>query len=607
MSGAHRAERTVTFRGPGARGEGVPLVADLRSVELSDHPLLMSLRDATGRVARAALLEAKRLGSVLPEEISARPASDLPSLWECFQHEFARYSLAPALMNLEIARAALAGESGPVELTERGKWSWWLGGSGAAEAISGALWQLGRSSPPRESNWDRRRHLLPWFARHAPRSLNGGGSYRPLACEGLPAEPGDVLFLGVAATTAPIIAHLTGRLEAEGLRCAALDLHYEGSTAALRRTGVRVIDGDPRRQGGLRAERALRRHFGPLRRQALAGIAERVQAGALPRWLEPVVDRRFTVALGRDLPAMAAYREAARRLLDATRPQLVVGFHLSPDFLAPLLLAAQLRGVPTVCLQHGIRGPVHRNGVALPWDLLPVWGQYTVDLYEGLVEERSRWVVTGNCMYDGEVVSGEWGVQRGRESAPVVLAATQSDEGQVQAAQARWWLRGVAEACAGLGARLVIRPHPAETALGRYEELAAAFPGTLRLAREGTWPEALAGAGALVTRDSTVVYQAALAGKPALTVALAPYRPRFPLAQHGGALGVQTYEEIRPALEDALSGGPRTQELARRRAGFLEYHLGPQDGKATERVLEVLREALSLGARASSPPRKPDL
>ena len=176
---------------------------------------------------------------------------------------------------------------------------------------------------------------------------------------------------------------------------------------------------------------------------------------------------------------------------------------------------------------------------------------------------------------------------------PAVLVATQTDEPQVRASQPRWWLRGVAEACQSLGARLALRTHPAETSLGMYDELTRDFPGTVQVwgVGERTLGEALGEAAVLVTRDSTVVYEAALAGKPALTVALPPYRPRFPLAEHGGALSVSVYEDIEPTLRDALTNGPRSQELAARRPAFLDYHLGPQDGRATERTLAALLAA----------------
>jgi len=588
----------VTFLGPGVESRpGVPLVANLRSVELGDHPVLAALRGETSRIAREALGYAQALASALPEELAARPAPDLPSLWECFQCEFARHSLAPALMNLELAQAAGDGQpDARARLVERRNGAWWLGGSGAREVVR-EVGGLAPGAPVLSSVWWRNR-LLPYLARRAPRPSDPCASCPPWEDRARSPESCDVLFLGVAATTAPLIAHLARGLEAEGLRCLTVDFHYENSTRALREVGVRILDGRPELNGGQEAARHLRRRFHSLRRRAVAGIHEQVRRGELPAWLESFVQTRITVALGRDLPAMAAYRAAAAGILDATGPRLVVGFHLSPDFLAPLLLGAQLRGTATVCAQHGIRGPVHRNGVALPWDYLLAWGQYTVDVNQGLTDEHSRWVVTGNCLYDGEsrVASRESQVRRGGEvgggpAGRIVLAATQTDEAQVKASQPRWWLRGVAEACRALGARLLIQTHPAETVLGMYEKLAADLPATVQLPAAGERARGVGEMEVLVTRDSTVVYEAALAGKPALAIALPPYRPRFPLAEHGGAIGVSAYEEIEPALQDALSDGPRTQELVRKRPEFLQYHLGPQDHRATERTLVMLREA----------------
>ena len=164
---------TLVFTGPGlALAGAVPLGADLRSVELSPHPLLAPLRERTGQVAQEALRLARALAPALPEEVRARPGAELPSLWECAAHEFARCSLAPALLNQEIAGSALAATSGAVLLRERPRGAWWLGGSGAEEAVTEAARREGSPltlapNPPRRSQ---RRHQLPRVARRPPRA-----------------------------------------------------------------------------------------------------------------------------------------------------------------------------------------------------------------------------------------------------------------------------------------------------------------------------------------------------------------------------------------------------------------------------------------------------
>ena len=604
MRPASRGE--LAFGGPGLPREGaIPLVADLPTVELSDHPLLRELRAQTGPISRAALELAQALAPALPEEVLTAPRPEVPGLWEGFRYELARYSLAPALMNLALAQRALAESgAGRVSVRERPGGAWWLGGAAAGEAVREAVREAGvalRWTPGAELRGLRRR-LAGALAQRAPRPIRHCWECEQLPSERLTAEPCDVLFLGVAATSAPFIAHLSQALGERGLRCAALDLHFDGSTEALRHTAVRVVDGRPSLYGGREAARQARARFPSWYRQTRAGLGELIQAGQVPRWLGSFLEVRLAVTLGRDLPQIAAFRRMAEEVLEALQPRLVAAFHLSRDFLAPFLLGAQARGAATACLQHGLRGPMHRSGVVLPWGNFPIFGPYTADLYEGLLPEGSRWQVTGNCLYDallreGLPPPGPVRERLGLGAGPAVLVATQSDEPEVHAAQPRWWLRGVAEACQALGAPLLVKLHPVETDPALYEPLRAEFPEVVRVfpAAALDLREALAAAALLVTRDSTVVYEAALAGKPALTVNLPPGGPRLPLAEHGGAVGVSDYQEILPALRDLLENGPRAQRLAEQRPGFLAYHLGPQDGQATARTVEALLAAMERG------------
>ncbi|NLO72721.1 MAG: hypothetical protein GX100_01250 [candidate division WS1 bacterium] len=588
---------TLVFTGPGlALAGAVPLVADLRSVELSPHPLLAPLRERTGQVAQEALRLARALAPALPEEVRERPGAEIPSLWECAEHEFARYSLAPALLNQEIAGSALAATSGAVLLRERPRGAWWLGGSGAEEAVTEAARREGSplTLAPSPTWRSLRRHLLPCVARRTPRALSECDSCPVLQSE-RPGPPCDLLFLSVAATVAPIVERLAPALAAADLSCAVLDYHCSGSTRALRRTSLRVVDGRPQLHAGTPAFRWARSRFSAWRRETHANLRHLTVAGSLPAWLAPVVARRLAVTFARDLPVLAAYRQAAQVLLDALQPRVVVGLHLLPDVVAPLLFSAQARGLRTAWHQHGIRGPVHRNGVVFPWQEFLAWGPYTSDLYADLLPPHSHWTFTGNGLYDDLLAQAPpdptpLRARLGLGARPVLLVATQSDEPHVQAQQPRWWLRGVAEAARSLGALVLLKLHPIGDHPATYQELVTSFPDTVRLFRheELSLREGLVVADAVVIRDSTVAFEAALLGKPVVTVTLEPALPRFPLAEHGGALAVTRYEDLEPALGELLSGGPTLSRLAETRAAFLEYHLGPQDGGATHRLVAAL-------------------
>jgi hypothetical protein len=574
----------------------------LPAVELSDHPALQAVRGRTGAAAQEALALTRVLAACLPESLTA-PQGDTPSLWECHQHEFARHGLAPALINLQIVRQALAEAPGAAaRFVPAYPRSWWLGRAGAAEAVREAAREAGRRSPGASPGCREclRRYLLPIVAPRVPAPVSHCRDCASLPAEQLLAEPCDVLFVGVAAAVVPIIERLTRGLEAAGLRCATVDTHFDASTARLHRTSLRVIDGRPALYGGAAATALAQAQCRAARSGAREACTRLARAGEFPAWLEPVAQARLAVALGRDLPVLAGWRQAALQIMDALQPRLVVSLQLAGDYLAPYLFLAQRRGIPTAWAQHGIRGPVHRSGVALPWCHLLAWGRNAVDLYADQMEPGAQWQVTGNGLYDDLVAGGSCdsaGVPGLAPGRPMVLAATQTDEAGVQSRQERWWLRGVAEACAAREAYLVIKQHPAETQPEIYAPLAADFPDTVRVFAGGELDlrTALAGAQVLVTRDSTVVYEAALAGLPALSINLAPDPPRFTLVADGGALGVAQFEEIAPVLRQALAGGPLRTELARRRPEFLEYHLGPPDGHATARTVEALRDLLGPG------------
>jgi len=92
----------------------------------------------------------------------------------------------------------------------------------------------------------------------------------------------------------------------------------------------------------------------------------------------------------------------------------------------------------------------------------------------------------------------------------------------------------------------------------------------------------------LVTRFSTTAMEGNLQHKPVLTVSPSGGRDRYPYAEDGGALGVYSCEQILPALRKLLTDDGTRERLASTRNQFIERHVGPVDGKATERIAAVI-------------------
>ncbi len=607
-----QSRRQVTFLGPGVRLRKaqadetiVSLVADVRELELSRHPLLESLRPSLGDFCAQARAVATQLGSYLPPELREPPAPQMPSFWDCYRDQFARFSVVPAIVNHQIARQALASGGQLAALHEKRDSAWWRERTGAYEAVAAAAREARvplRTTP--SGLWRSVRNLALPMLSHGQAllgALNSYGSPTATGLERISADDCDVLFLAVGATAAPIIARVAERLtDDHGLKSVAADLHFGGSTRALAGADVPVVDADPRCYGSklIRAGRGLWprwwQHF-----QAQLGAAGDELGGR--EWLTPLLRRRMLVTLAGRAALGLAQLSAARVIIEKLAPRAVVGFHLYADIVAPLMLTAHLRDIPTVCCQHGIRGPYHRTLGNLPWDRFLAFGEYTADLLADLLDPVTEVEVTGHCLYDDARTPGppeQIAALRSElagESRFVVLVATQPDEYDVQRAQPRWWLEAAAQACQAADAAMLIKVHPEEKAVTIYQDLARQWPNAVTVIPHGedTLTDLLPACDLLVTRDSTVAYEANLRDKPVITVNLSGQRDRFALAEDGGAQGVYRYEDIEPAMHSLLADAAARENLAASRPQFLARHLGPQDGQATERIAAAIAQAAS--------------
>ena len=607
-----KSRRQITFPGPGmrlrkARADEtiVPLVADVRELELSRHPVLESLCPSLADFCAQARAVAAQVGHCLPPELREPPTPQMPGFWDCYRDQFARFSVVPAIVNHQIARQALAPGGELAILHEKRDSAWWRERTGAYEAVTAAA--AGEPQVPVHTRpggvWRSARNLVLPMLSHVQALLGALNSYgRPTAAtrsERISAGDCDVLFLAVGATAAPIIARLAGGLaDDHGLKSVAADLHFGGSTRALGSANIPVVDADPRWYGSrlIRDSRSVWPKWWQHFQAELAAAGDELGGW---EWLMPLLHRRMLVTLAHRAALGLAELAAARVIIETLTPRVVVGFHLYADMLAPLMLTAHLRGIPTICCQHGIRGPYHRTLGSLPWDRFLVFGQYTADLLADLLDPATDVEITGHCLYDDVVTSAqpEAGTALRTELAGAheyaVLVATQPDEYEVQRTQPRWWLEATAQACASADAAMLIKVHPEERQATMYRRLARQWPDAVTVIAHGEHPlaELIPACDLLVTRDSTIAYEANLWDKPVITVDLSGQRDRFAIASDGGGEGVHRYEDIEPAIRSLLTDVAVRDKLAASRTEFLRSHLGPRDGQATARIAAAIARA----------------
>jgi CDP-glycerol glycerophosphotransferase (TagB/SpsB family) len=139
------------------------------------------------------------------------------------------------------------------------------------------------------------------------------------------------------------------------------------------------------------------------------------------------------------------------------------------------------------------------------------------------------------------------------------------------------------------GVRAVVKPHPAEPK-GAYDAVLRAQGATRTRAVEPgvDLRELLLAADALVTVESLSAVEALVLGRPVLVLNMPTHLAE--LVEAGAALGVPEGGDPTPVLRALLFDPVTADALAAARRGYLEEVACGVDGRATERIVALLRE-----------------
>jgi CDP-glycerol glycerophosphotransferase (TagB/SpsB family) len=143
--------------------------------------------------------------------------------------------------------------------------------------------------------------------------------------------------------------------------------------------------------------------------------------------------------------------------------------------------------------------------------------------------------------------------------------------------------------------RLIIKIHPRES-IDRYLDLLGTFPDTasdIRVIARTDLPTLLAASKLLVTGFSNVALEAALLDKPVLIVNLTDQPDPLPFVENGIALGAYSEVEVEQKLKALLTDESTREALRARRARYFDQNPQLLDGRATERVVALLKEMAS--------------
>ena len=326
----------------------------------------------------------------------------------------------------------------------------------------------------------------------------------------------------------------------------------------------------------------------------------------------PIVREQLAGIVWLQWPWSAKAMDEAAAALDIIRPRIVVTYAEAGGWGRALVLEARRRGIPSIGLQHGFIYRHWLNYLHEPDELQPQGADrgfplptatLTFDDYAGS-HLRSRGGfpeaavrVTGSPKLDSLIESL-------RAVTPADLAsvrrAARVDAGATlvlvttKERQARHVLPALVDAAAGLpDVTIVIKPHPAESA-DAYDGIAAGRPHVRVVPPATSLTLLLAASRAVVTINSTVAIDAAVAGIPSLVIGLP--NNLSPLVDAGALAGARTTAEIGPQLQRILYDEGFRQQLDRARRAFVERYRIRADGRAAARSAEAV---LELGKQGS--------
>lgn len=310
--------------------------------------------------------------------------------------------------------------------------------------------------------------------------------------------------------------------------------------------------------------------------------------------------------------AVRSYAEMARALKLA-RPAVVCLYAESSGWGRAVVAACRAAEVPTLGIQHGI--------------LYPTYYSYRHAADEADCPRPDRTAVFGAAARRFLVEEGHY--------APAALVVTGSPKFDELLQAARSWdrpalrarldvapeqrlvlvasrFRGIRETHQSIGSafpallravaalpsvRLLIKPHPAESPADYERALrqqkgvrAALLPASADLLQH------LFAADALVTVESLSAVEALVLDRPVLILNM-PTNLRE-MVEKGVAVGVPAGADPGPALRAVLEDEATRARLATARHAYLDDVASGVDGRATERLLQLIRDTAALRAPA---------
>jgi hypothetical protein len=301
------------------------------------------------------------------------------------------------------------------------------------------------------------------------------------------------------------------------------------------------------------------------------------------------------------LPRKIKLISMTKTLLDNLKPSLILAQNESAGWEKILISEANKRNIKTIALQHGIIYKLHEGyfhtqhtNSSFP-DLTLVYGpEVERVLYKNNYPKNSVKAI-GQPRYDKlvyyqnkKVIANFLKKHNLSSDKKLFLLATQPVEEKVR----RELFKNTIEIFKSLkDIQLIIKPHPAETNLDFYKKtLQNTNSNAILLEGKDDTFEAIASSDYFATMTSTVALEAMMFKKPLFIFNFSNYGGASDWVKQGAAIKISSVEQGKETLKRYLNNSQEIKTLLKNQSTFLKKNYYKLDGKATERLYNLIKQ-----------------
>ncbi len=289
-------------------------------------------------------------------------------------------------------------------------------------------------------------------------------------------------------------------------------------------------------------------------------------------------------------PEMIRYIEIVNNILSVEKPKLLAVMNEITTLGNIAVHIAKQKGIKTLCIQHGAIGNDPGSFVPVSADKVAVWGNSSKEILmkEGTTEERI--VITGAPQFDNlksinynltDEIINEIYLDKSKK---YVLLTSQNLPNMKET------VRHLCRALKSIpNVQLVIKTHPAEYSTKKYKNIMKEFGIKGVVTKKYLYP-LMKECSVMITISSTTGLEALIMGKPLITINLSGKPDVMPYAESGAAIGIYKPENIMPALKSILEDQAVRKKLAKKAKMFIYEQCYKLDGKASERIVNLIKE-----------------